>query len=722
MDKMERRRSKTDTPLRAQQAANKNQSPSSNSPRTHFTAINLEDSFTEETQSRSHHSGSHEGQPELVKKSSVYLGGTKLRASSISQNAPLINIQSSLLARNRTTFTYPILAQIGGAEKWLGNVSAAQGSTQALNEHGKGAPKKDEGFFLDLERKGFEGIWGHPITRLYFLMYLIWNGYESIYVLRSELLEFRDQYHSFSSSSLRFNFFKKLKRGFFTEGSLFYIDWPPNISEPTVQEIMDRITTLADISPANIYDDLAFISIRTLQMVFENQQFASMHEINLLQASQTLGNADKGGSDQELKKANSSASPKPSSPNKGDLENSGSNEALDKKVGKEKTQRERQQSLITVEENTSSPLLAKKKKSKQENMNSPLMKRKKKRSQTPGSDGEKEILRMRPLSPTEAEHAISEDAENVGASAKSKLLSELEPVSSPTDQQEYHPEPPASESFPNRSPVSLDMGESGDLDADQQLKPAPPSGGRQRTNSGNIRVGRRSRLLSNDSGRNQPISNSSSVVEFPNSPSKTTLTPLLRNDDSSRRIADLASSVSESSTLTKITQPNTTTEPMIAEESSTAMSVRSDAATSGPIKLEEPKQKPEASTAKALPKIDTRTALHSLKYRMVNSLRVSFQESGFYQALRNDFRGTAHITDTQCIRAIERIRDLCRSTKMEISKYEVFVALLEDFKLEMDVVHQKRGKTMSVQSSTVRLDEASAMTPGAQQSILVIQV
>ena len=738
---MERRRSKTDSPTRTLPADFQNPPPSGNSPRTHFTALNMEASFTEDTHVESHHSGSEGAPPDINKKTSVYVA--KQRSSSISQGNALINVQASFLARSKASFTYPILAQIGGAEKWLSNV-IQDGTDAQIENQSTPSPKKEEGFFTDLERKGFTGIWGHPITRLYFLMYLIWNGYENIYILRSELLEYRNQFFSISNSNLRLNFYKKLRRGFFTDGSLFNIDWPPNISDPSIQEVMDKIQMLADLSPANIYDDLAYICIRTLEMVFENKQFASMHDLNAIQpATRSLSKEEKSASDQDLKKGNSAKSgredsAKGSTPSKTENEKStDSQEILEKKLTKGANRERRQsliaQSLVTVEENKNSPLLTRKKLSKQDinSTESPLAKRKKKVSrQSRETPNEGAGVALRPvLSPTEAGATISEDTE-IGAPAiparkvrQSKALEEngtlpkspasanslnnltTEGASVPAIppkkvrkskklpevsealkwEADIVPElkneqPPTSETFPSKSSVSNDHPD------DSMLKPAPPAG-RPRENSGGVRTNRRGRLLSNDSGKNQPIlSASNSANEMPSSSSSKAILGKVEEANSGSMVVDKAASPSD---------------PL------------SNAAES-PQKISTP--------PKVLPKIDTRIAQNSLKYKLVSSLRVSFQESGFYQALKNDFRGTAHITDNQCMRAIERIRDLCRSTKMEISKYEVFVALLEDFKFEFDIPHQKRGKATSVQTSSLRLDEGPPMSVTTAPSILVLLV
>jgi hypothetical protein len=39
-----------------------------------------------------------------------------------------------------------------------------------------------EGFLKDIESNGFSGMWNHPITRCYFLMYLIWSKQANLYV------------------------------------------------------------------------------------------------------------------------------------------------------------------------------------------------------------------------------------------------------------------------------------------------------------------------------------------------------------------------------------------------------------------------------------------------------------------------------------------------------------------------------------------------------------
>lgn len=41
----------------------------------------------------------------------------------------------------------------------------------------------EDGFLRDVQMKGFTGIWCHPATNLYFLMYLISKGMDNLYVL-----------------------------------------------------------------------------------------------------------------------------------------------------------------------------------------------------------------------------------------------------------------------------------------------------------------------------------------------------------------------------------------------------------------------------------------------------------------------------------------------------------------------------------------------------------
>lgn len=75
-------------------------------------------------------------------------------------------IQWPVISRSKSSYSIHVLNQHGANNK--NSISTAKAPTQ--------------GFLQDVEMNGFAGMWNHPITRCYFLMYVIWTKQANLYV------------------------------------------------------------------------------------------------------------------------------------------------------------------------------------------------------------------------------------------------------------------------------------------------------------------------------------------------------------------------------------------------------------------------------------------------------------------------------------------------------------------------------------------------------------
>ncbi|KAJ3273153.1 hypothetical protein HDV01_004793 [Terramyces sp. JEL0728] len=135
-------------------------------------------------------------------------------------------------------------------------------STDSLNLLG------EEGFLKEIEIKGFTGIWNHSITRLYFLMYLLWRGQENLYLLRLDVQEFRNGFHKFPNPATRLNAFRKIRKQYFHSASPFFAIWPTDIVEPTINEVLDKMAANAEQPDITIFDDVGYLAMQSMERAY----------------------------------------------------------------------------------------------------------------------------------------------------------------------------------------------------------------------------------------------------------------------------------------------------------------------------------------------------------------------------------------------------------------------------------------------------------------------
>ncbi|KAJ3310864.1 Rho guanine nucleotide exchange factor 26 [Boothiomyces sp. JEL0838] len=148
-------------------------------------------------------------------------------------------------------------------------------SRERINSHQPGTMSTDslnllgeEGFLKEIEIKGFTGIWNHSITRLYFLMYLLWRGQENLYLLRLDVQEFRNGFHKFPNPATRLNAFRRIRKQYFHPSSPFFVIWPTDIVEPTINEVLDKMAANGEQPDITIFDDLGYLAMQSMERAY----------------------------------------------------------------------------------------------------------------------------------------------------------------------------------------------------------------------------------------------------------------------------------------------------------------------------------------------------------------------------------------------------------------------------------------------------------------------
>lgn len=103
---------------------------------------------------------------------------------------------------------------------------------------------------------------------------------------------------------------------------------------------------------------------------------------------------------------------------------------------------------------------------------------------------------------------------------------------------------------------------------------------------------------------------------------------------------------------------------------------------------------------------------------------LNFKSSPFYQAMRNDLRGTTQISAHQYKRVAERVIEMCNAIPMEMSTYENILVLIEELGLGTDLnryaLKKKQDQQLSISKSFTNLAEDPS-TPGTMRTNRSIQ-
>ncbi|KAJ3252436.1 Rho guanine nucleotide exchange factor 26 [Boothiomyces macroporosus] len=129
-------------------------------------------------------------------------------------------------------------------------------SRERINSHQPGAMSTDslnllgeEGFLKEIEIKGFTGIWNHSITRL-------------------DVQEFRNGFHKFPNPATRLNAFRRIRKQYFHPSSPFFVIWPTDIVEPTINEVLDKLAANGEQPDITIFDDLGYLAMQSMERAY----------------------------------------------------------------------------------------------------------------------------------------------------------------------------------------------------------------------------------------------------------------------------------------------------------------------------------------------------------------------------------------------------------------------------------------------------------------------
>ncbi|KAJ3164097.1 Intersectin 1 (SH3 domain protein) [Geranomyces variabilis] len=145
-------------------------------------------------------------------------------------------------------------------------LSPASANAEDASPSGTLPGKKDK-FLYDIGAQAFAGMWNHPITRCYFLMFLLWKEYENLYYFRLDAQQFRLDYPTLYSSARKSQAYR-LYNAYLVKTSPMYIlrRVPPNY-----QNALTIIATLKaniDTHDATLFDDLSYVVLNWLVDIF----------------------------------------------------------------------------------------------------------------------------------------------------------------------------------------------------------------------------------------------------------------------------------------------------------------------------------------------------------------------------------------------------------------------------------------------------------------------
>ncbi|KAJ3305041.1 Intersectin-2 [Kappamyces sp. JEL0829] len=179
-----------------------------------------------------------------------------------------------MMVRSKTSYSVHITAFSALDAK----LKTSQGSDYSLKdskEHFKELPgdvdsSVEDGFLRDLDLKGFHGLWNHPVTRLYILMYLIWRKQENLYILRMEILEYRSTYLRLTPSQ-RNTLARRIFKSYLSPNALFEVHWPSDTHDPSIDEVTDKLMSLLETPDIAIFDDFGYLSLQAIEKAYNGQ-------------------------------------------------------------------------------------------------------------------------------------------------------------------------------------------------------------------------------------------------------------------------------------------------------------------------------------------------------------------------------------------------------------------------------------------------------------------
>ncbi|KAJ3124415.1 prolactin receptor [Nowakowskiella sp. JEL0407] len=184
----------------------------------------------------------------------VYRHGTNSSNSS-SPHTPVV--------RSRTSFSFNISSMIKSPPK---NIVGIEIGNSLEKKVGVDKPNNDL-FLRDIEGRGFSGIWNHPITRCYFLMYLLWRGYETFYFLRMEVHQYRVDFFNLHLSARKTQALR-IFNTYLSRNAVNPVPFPANAEGKNARRIISDIKFGLENPDQTLFDDLAYLVINIMESIY----------------------------------------------------------------------------------------------------------------------------------------------------------------------------------------------------------------------------------------------------------------------------------------------------------------------------------------------------------------------------------------------------------------------------------------------------------------------
>lgn len=133
--------------------------------------------------------------------------------------------------------------------------------------HNNNTKKEEEGFLQEIQSYGFIGFWSHTLTKSYFLMYLLWRGFEDLFFFRMEAHHYRIEYQTLYSSARKAHAYR-IYNTFLSRNSPMYILKRATAKEMPILKAIQIVKANTDKHNATLFDDVAFFVMQWLEDIF----------------------------------------------------------------------------------------------------------------------------------------------------------------------------------------------------------------------------------------------------------------------------------------------------------------------------------------------------------------------------------------------------------------------------------------------------------------------
>ncbi|KAI8816965.1 uncharacterized protein EV422DRAFT_267552 [Fimicolochytrium jonesii] len=128
--------------------------------------------------------------------------------------------------------------------------------------------KDKDGFLKDISSRGFSGLWNHPITRCYFLMFLLWRNLENLYYFRMDAQNFRVDFPYLYSSARKSQAYR-IYNTYLSRTSPMYILRQIPEHYQLARNVIDKIKLTLESPTPILFDDMAFVVLNWLHDIHD---------------------------------------------------------------------------------------------------------------------------------------------------------------------------------------------------------------------------------------------------------------------------------------------------------------------------------------------------------------------------------------------------------------------------------------------------------------------